>query len=265
MELDDAVGKGGIVLRVGDHDDGGALAVQFAEECHHFAAVLGVEVARRLVGQYYLGVGEHGTCYGHALLLSSGELAGEVVAPVRYGHAVHDGLYAAAAFLGRSAHVEEGEFYVLVHVQLVYEVEALEDEADDALAYVRAVVLLQGAHVAPVEQVGAFGGVVEQADDVEQGGLAAARGAHDGHEFAFPHFEVYLAQGPGLHFFGAEYFLDVLQLDHSLMYVYVCVDVSFLGYYLRVVGAHDAPYVPDHYGRYHGNDYERTCDKQTDG
>ena len=73
--MDDAVGISCIVLRMGHHDDGRPLAVQFAEQAHHLLAVLGIQVSRRLVGQNQLRTGHDGTGDGRALLLSSGNLA----------------------------------------------------------------------------------------------------------------------------------------------------------------------------------------------
>ena len=65
------MGKGGIVLRVGHHDDSGALAVQFAQQLDDLGAILRVEVTCGLVGEDELGIGHHGTGEGHTLLLSA--------------------------------------------------------------------------------------------------------------------------------------------------------------------------------------------------
>ena len=40
VEVNDAVGIGSIVLRVGHHDDGRALLVEVGEELHTFLAIL---------------------------------------------------------------------------------------------------------------------------------------------------------------------------------------------------------------------------------
>ena len=133
-----------------------------------------------------------------------------MLAAVRDGHAVHHRLDALPAFFGRRAHVEKGQLDVFIDVEFVDEVETLEHETYDTLADVRAVVLPEGAHIVAVQQVGAFGGIVEQAQDVEQGGLSAARRPHYGHKLARLHFEVHFTERPCLHFFRTEYFLDVL-------------------------------------------------------
>ena len=41
-EADSSCGEVGIVLRVSNHDDGGAFSVEFLQQVHHLHAVLGV-------------------------------------------------------------------------------------------------------------------------------------------------------------------------------------------------------------------------------
>ena len=57
--------------------------------------------------------------------------------------------------------------------------EELEDEADRVAADEAELVLVEAGHVAPDELVAPAVGPVEAAEDVEEGGLARARGAHD--------------------------------------------------------------------------------------
>ena len=54
-EIDDALGIGGIALRVSDHHDGGTFLMQLAEEVHHFATILRIQVTCWLVGKNELG------------------------------------------------------------------------------------------------------------------------------------------------------------------------------------------------------------------
>ena len=60
----------------GHLDDGGAVAVEFPEQLHDLVTLRRVEVARRLIGENQLGVGDHRPGHRHQLLLSAGELAG---------------------------------------------------------------------------------------------------------------------------------------------------------------------------------------------
>ena len=84
------------------------------------------------------------------------------------------------------------------------QVEALEHKADVALAELGALLLLQAADFGAQEFVGTAGGIVQQAEDVEQRRFAAARRAHDGDELAVLDFEGYTVQSRGLNFFRPE-------------------------------------------------------------
>ena len=86
--MDDAMSEAGIVLGVCHHDDGGAFLIQFGKEVHHFLSVLGVEVTRRFVGKDELGVGDYGTGYGYALVLTPRELLRIVLGSVADVHAL---------------------------------------------------------------------------------------------------------------------------------------------------------------------------------
>ena len=160
------------MLRVGHHDDGSALAVQFAQQFDDLGAVLRVEVTCGLVGEDELGVGHYGTGDGHTLLLSARKLLGEVLRAVADGHALQNVVYALLALRCLDAQVGQRQLHVLEDIQLVYQVEALEYEAYLALADAGAVLFVQVGHLLPQQLVAARGGVVQQAEDVQQGGLA---------------------------------------------------------------------------------------------
>ncbi len=207
QEVDGALGKTGIALRVSDHDDGGAEGlVEFGEELHHLQTNLGVEVTRWLVGQDEFGVSDYGAGNGDALLLTARELLGEVVSAVADGHAAQHLFDALLALLLGDAQIGERQFDVLFDVEFVQEVEALEDEANLTFAHLGTLALFEAADFLSVQPILAAGGVVEQTQDVEQGGLAATRGTHDGNKLALFHFERHAAQGSGFNFFGTEHF-----------------------------------------------------------
>ena len=166
--IDHVLGVAGIALRVGHHQHGGALLVQLGEQLHHLQSVLRVEVTRRLVGKNQLRVHHHSTGDGHALLLSAGELLGEVVGAMRDGHAAQHLLHALLPLFLRYTEIGQRQLHVFLHVQLVNQVEALEHKAYLTLAHSRALALLQRAHLLSVEPIPAGSGIVEQAQDVQQ-------------------------------------------------------------------------------------------------
>ena len=105
--------------------------------------------------------------------------------------------------------------------------EELEDEADLLAPHARQFVVGQAGHVAAVEVVAAAVGAVEQADDVEQRGLAGAGRPHDGEVFAGRDVEADAAQG--MHFLVAdgEDALDAGECDHLAA---VAAPLSALGF-----------------------------------
>ena len=119
-----------------------------------------------------------------ALLLAAGELGGEVVERGRPCRPPPARRRPARRSAAPEPGVGERQLDVRQRRGPRHEVEALEDEADLAVAQVSELVLGDVADVDAVEQVAPGGGRVEAAEHVHQRPLAAARAAHDGHELA---------------------------------------------------------------------------------
>ena len=132
--LTDAARVIGVRRRVRDHDDGRAFLVELAQHPHHFFAVGGVEVAGRFVGQDQLGLGDQRAGDRDALLLAARQLRGAVLGAVGDADLVEHAVDPRAAFGGGDVVVEQREFDVLAHAQFIDQIEALEDEADEAFA-----------------------------------------------------------------------------------------------------------------------------------
>ena len=104
-------------------------------------------------------------------------------------HPLHDFPYLLLALRRLHLQVGKRQFDVLKHVQLIYQVETLEDEADIAFAYLRPLLLVEMPHLLTGEVIVALGRVVEQAQNVQQRRLAAPRRPHDGDKLAVLHFQ----------------------------------------------------------------------------
>jgi hypothetical protein len=102
---------------------------------------------------------------------------------------------AQLALLAADAGVDERQLHVLQSGRAGDEVVALEDEPDPAVADHRQLVVLEIANVDAVQQVAAPGRDIEAAEDVHQGRLAAAGGAHDRDEVALADAEGDAAEG----------------------------------------------------------------------
>ena len=70
-QVDDAIGVAGVMLRVRNHNDGGALLVKLEQKVHHLLAILGIQIARWLIGKDNLGIGNYCTGYSNTLLLTT--------------------------------------------------------------------------------------------------------------------------------------------------------------------------------------------------
>lgn len=95
---------------------------------------------------------------------------------VRNIHAAQD-LVDTTLALGRlDAHVDQRQLDVLEDIQFVDQVERLENKPDIPLAEFRAVFLLEPGDLVVEQRIAARGGIVQKPQDIEQRGLAAARG-----------------------------------------------------------------------------------------
>ena len=84
-------------------------------------------------------------------------------------HAAQHLLYLLPALLLRHAQISQRQLHILLHIQLVDQVKALEHKAYLTLTNLRALAFLQLAHFHTIEIVSAAGGIVEQAKDIQQG------------------------------------------------------------------------------------------------
>jgi len=199
---------------VGDHDDGGAALVEIGQQLHHLVAVRGVQVAGGLVRQDQLGTAHHRPAHGHPLLLPPRQLLREMVLARHELHLLQHRQHPFLPGRGRDAEIEQRQLHILKHRQLVDEVEALEDEADIRFAELGPPALGVAGNLLTQEEVFTRAGRVEQAEDVEQRGFAAARGTHHRDELPRLDRQVHLVQGGGFDVLGGVDFFQVPCFDH---------------------------------------------------
>ena len=159
---------------MGHHDNGGAFLVQLRKQSHHFVAVGRVEVTGRFVREDKLGLGDHSPRDGDPLLLAPGKLLREMLFPVRNLHPVEHFIDLLFPIRGGHVHVEKGKFHVLVNGQFIDQVETLEYEPDIPLPQVRTLAFLVSGYFDPVEVQLPVRRVIQEPDDIQEGGFAAA-------------------------------------------------------------------------------------------
>ena len=129
----------------------------------------------------------------------------------RLGHAL-------LAVGGVHAAIGQRQLDIFKHGEVADQIEALKDEADLAIANARALRVIQVRHRLAVERVAAFGRRIEQAEDREQRGFAAAGWAGDGDVFALANIEMNARQRVSLDFVGVENLLDAFEFDEGVVY-----------------------------------------------
>ena len=141
---------------------------------------MAVQVAGGLVSQDDSGLGDQRPGDGHPLLLAAGEvagIAGQLALQIQKAHDLpEEGLVLLLAVQ------TDGEDDVLIGSEVGDQVVILKDETDPLAAEDGEVLVPKVLQLEVVHLHGAAGGPVQPAQHVQQGGLAGAGGADDGHE-----------------------------------------------------------------------------------
>jgi len=116
-------------------------------------------------------------------------LTGTMASAIGKVHSLQRGQGTLASLFCRDTTVDHRQLDILDDVKLGQQIEELKYETNFAIA--NGCELASGGVLnrQPVEFDGAFGGRIQTAQDVHEGGFAAARWADDGDEFAFGNVE----------------------------------------------------------------------------
>ena len=162
---------GGVVDVAREEHHGDAVLVgDLAQQHQQVGALLGLELAGRLVGEQHRGAADQGAGEGGALALGGGQLAGALVVPVGEADALEQRVDRLG--LGRAAGDQQRQGDVLAHGDRGEHGGGGEQEADAVAPQARELEVVEPAQRAPVERHGAAGGAVEPGEQVQQRGLA---------------------------------------------------------------------------------------------
>jgi hypothetical protein len=179
-----------LVKVVGD-EDGGLLELlrQLDELVLQLAADQRVERAERLVHQQHVRVGCQRAGKAHTLLHAARQLMGKLVAP---GPKLHNIENAGSLFqpvvLADLADFQRHR-HVVQHRAVRQQREVLEHHADLAVAERLQLLRAERHHVGALDHDLAGGGLQQPVEVAHQGGLAAARQAHDAEDLTAVHTE----------------------------------------------------------------------------
>jgi hypothetical protein len=142
------------------------------------------------------------------------------------------GGYAAAALRGGESLDEERVLDVFGGGEDRDKVEGLKDEADLLAAENRGLRRAEAGGVCALDEDAAGGGLVNAADEVEEGGFSAATGARDGEKFATVNCEAEAVEGGDEAMVEGEAAGDLLDTDEGVRRIHRALSFRELGFWL---------------------------------
>ena len=169
------LGAGGYRVVVGYDDEGFAeffgLAVQ---DIGYIVGVLGVEVAGRLIGKDDFGVVYHGAGDGNPLPFPAGKFGGEVAGSFQHPHVVQKAAGPFQRLFFRSARHKRRQHHIFERRKIFEQVMKLKNKPNVLFAVCRQGSLPQRGNFEPVDQHRPRIRLIQPAQNVEEGALAAA-------------------------------------------------------------------------------------------
>ena len=153
-----------------------------------------VEARGGLVRQHNAWLCHDGARDCHALLLPAGKLAGLVRQPAAQADCLQRLHSAAQTHSVRQPLQGQRQGHVFQRRHARQKLKPLEHKPDPLAAQARKRLRRQAGNIRPIEQIGAFGQRVKQAEYVHERGLARAGCARDGHIIPAAHGQVDAAQ-----------------------------------------------------------------------
>ena len=176
MELDAPVHGGGDVAVMRDHQDGGAFAVQLAQQVQDRRPSRRVQVASGLVGHDQCRPPGQGSGDGGALLLATGELVGPVAPAVAEPDPLDRVRGQFSPPRDPASPVEKAVSDVVEHAEPVEQEELLEHEAQSAGPQPRQLFVGHGGGVLAGHPNDPSGGPFEGAHNLQEGALSRSDG-----------------------------------------------------------------------------------------
>ena len=213
LDFDDAVGLGGDVRVVRDHDNRVSLTVQGFDDFHDGFAAFGIQRARRFVGKDNLAPVHQSARNADALLLPAGKLARLVFQPFAQVKLFQQRFGARGAVGFADARIDGGQGRVFNRVQIRQQVVTLKDEAERLAPQSRLFVFGHFGNLDTVDFIRSRRRHVQTADDVHQRRFARSRLSDNRDEIALFNGEINVFQNVGSVVARAEKLVDFRQFN----------------------------------------------------
>ena len=189
--MDGAVGNGGEMLIVG-HDDKrlAKLITQIEEQLMQFGFVLGIERARRFIGQDDCRMIHQSTCHSHSLLLSTGEFCGFMMGTVAQSQELQQFLCPLLRLFVGNARDIGGNHDILYGRKLRQQLMKLEHKAQMTVTEIAQCFLRESGNINTIYAYPAGIRTVERTDNLKQCGLTGTTGAYNAHHLTFLYVQV---------------------------------------------------------------------------
>jgi hypothetical protein len=160
------------------------LASQAIEEHKDSTAGVLVEIAGGLIRKDQAGIMNQGTRDGNALLFASGQAIGKGISSISEPYGSQKILRTSGCLNATDPVEFQGQHNVLLDGEGREQIEELEYEANLIAAIESALPLVEAGEVLAVQPDRSSIGAIDAAYQIEEGALATAAFAHDGHGLA---------------------------------------------------------------------------------
>src|SRR5262245_27102953 len=201
---------------VRNHYDGlSELFVETLDNLEHLLCRVAVEISGGLVRQDQSWVSDDSAGDRDTLLLSAGELFGQMPDTIREADKLERGHHVIAAFLLVELREQERQLDILKCGEHGNEVEGLEDVADVPIAPLGDLPIIEAEDILALHQQFAGGWPVNRSNHVEQGCPPGAGRTHQCEKFLLRNLDGDIVQSFDLKAVTHKHFVDVICLNDS--------------------------------------------------
>src|SRR5581483_892020 len=207
------VGMAGETFVVRNHADRCTTDVQLLEQIHHCFTISRVEVSSGFVGEQDCWLTSQSARNCNTLLLSTRKLAGQMFGAMGHADTLKRTDHSGLTLTRVQSPVSQRQLDILINCKITDQIETLENETDFPVAYTRPLRKRQVCDFGALQLITSRRRSVEQAQDRQQGCLAAARWPRNGNILAVFDIEVNSRDGVSFHLVCKKNLSDVAEAN----------------------------------------------------